>query len=263
MTVKMALVEKAAGQRDRADFHALLQQGTGLLDAAVHPVGVGRDAGNLLELAQQRVRVGTQLPCQVGQGQILLQVAGQAALEVCDRWGRCGRRFDGPTTAPEQVDRQIGQGLLFGHQVGISHQAGHGVHEPPMKILILHQAGRHRDKIFRLPEGLLNLKAPVRGQVKHAVAPGPCVCGVAAMEGFRIDEGQRAGAKADLPIGHPENNVPGINGADAETPVHMWFEQSSTVLGIAAFDKRQAFVFEKGFPIHGNIMLCMANHLWV
>ena len=42
MTLKMALVENTAGQGHLTNGHAVLQERAGLLDAAVHPVGVGR-----------------------------------------------------------------------------------------------------------------------------------------------------------------------------------------------------------------------------
>lgn len=74
------------------------------------------------------------------------------------------------------------------------------------------------------------------------------------MKGFRIDEGQLTGGKAYLPFGHPENHFAGIDGTDAESPMHVRFEQPSAVLGIAAFGKGQALVSEEVFPIHGRFM---------
>ena len=74
------------------------------------------------------------------------------------------------------------------------------------------------------------------------------------MKGFRIDEGQRAGTKMYLLFSHPENNFTGIDGADAETLVHMRFEQPGAVLGIAPLGKRQAAVLEKILLVHGRLI---------
>jgi hypothetical protein len=49
-----------------------------------------------------------------------------------------------------------------------------------------------------------------------------------------------------------ENYFAGIDSADAETPMHMRFEQASAVLRKAPFGKGQARVYEKGFPVHAR-----------